>query len=242
MQEMSHSSLQPEPLKTISDRCIGTILMAELRPALLMAAAAASRSFYDGRLGSPITHNDVNYFLIGIRYVVMLRDQGFLSIVHNLLHGTEHAPITSYQAMLAYLIFGINDWAPYASNLMYVLLFLAVAAYLVRDCPLVLLISAMVIVIAMPLTSNTLTEFAPELVCSLFTAIGTVLMLRLPLIGAPLGARFRAGFCFCLGFLAHPSASAFTLIAVLGTLGLMFLREVIFIRKSGIGRLLLECL
>jgi hypothetical protein len=85
-----------------------------------------------------------------------------------------------------------------------------------------------------------LTEFAPELVCSLFTAIGALLMLRLPLIGAPLGARFRAGICFCLGFLAHPSAFAFTLIAVLGTVGLMFLRDVIGIRKSGIVRILSE--
>jgi hypothetical protein len=207
---------------------------------LLLAAAALSRSYYDGRLASPITHNDVNYFLIGIRFVVMLRDQGFLSIVHTLLHGTEHAPITSCQAMLAYLLFGINDWAPYASNLVYVLLFLGVAAYLVRHSPLAMLVSAMVIVISMPLTSNTLTEFAPELVCSLFTAIGAVLLLRLPLVGAPPGARFRAGFCFCLGFLGHPSAFAFTLIAVLGTVGLMFLREMIFIRKFGIARILSE--
>jgi hypothetical protein len=193
-------------------------------------------------LASPITHNDVNYFLIGIRYVVMLREHGVLAIIRGFIHGTEHAPITSCQAMLAYLIFGINDWAPYASNFVYVLLFLGVTAYLVRHRSLVMLISALAIVIAMPLTSNTLTEFAPELVCSLFTAIGTVLMLRLPLVGARFGARFRAGFFFCLGFLAHPSASAFTLIAVLGTIGLMFLREVIVIRKNGIGRSLSESL
>jgi hypothetical protein len=105
--------------------------------------------------------------------------------------------------------------------------------------PIVVVVAAMATVIAMPLASNTLMEFAPELVCSLFTAVGALLMLRLPLIGAPLGARFRAGICFCLGFLAHPSAFAFTLIAALGTVGLMFLRDVI-IRKSGIGRLLSE--
>jgi hypothetical protein len=239
MQEMNKFSLQVEPRTSISYRRISGILIV-VAAALLIAAAAMSRSFYDGRMASPVTHNDVNYFLIGIRDVVMLREHGVLAIIDNFIHGAEHAPIASYQAMLAYLIFGINDWAPYASNLVYVLLLLGVAAYLVRGCPFVVLVAAMATVIAMPLTSSTLMEFAPELVCSLFTAIGALLMLRLPLIGAPLGARFRAGVCFCLGFLAHPSAFAFTLIAVLGTVGLMFLRDVVFVRKSRIGRLLSE--
>jgi hypothetical protein len=236
---MNEVRLPIELRASISYRRISTMLIVAAA-ASLIAAAAMSRSFYDGRMASPVTHNDVNYFLIGIRDTVMLRERGILAVINNFIHGTEHAPIASYQAMLAYLIFGINDWAPYVSNVAYVLLLLGVAAYLVRDRPIVVLVAAMATVIAMPLTSSTLTEFAPELVCSLFTAIGALLMLRLPLIGAPLGARFRAGVCFCLGFLAHPSAFAFTLIAALGTVGLVFLRDVIFVRKSGIGRLLAE--
>ena len=236
---MNEVILPAELQTSISYRHIYTMLVVAAA-ASLVAAAAMSRSFYDGRMASPITHNDVNYFVIGIRDAVMLRENGILAIIDNFIHGTEHAPIASYQAMMAYLIFGINDWAPYVSNLAYVLFFLGIAAYLVRDRPIVVLVAGMATVIAMPLTSSTLTEFAPELVCSLFTAIGAVLMLRLPLIGASLGARFRAGICFCLGFLAHPSAFAFTLIAVLGTVGLVFLRDVIFVRKSAIARLLAE--
>ena len=239
MREMNQLTLQAESQTSISYRRVSTVLIV-VTAALLLAAAAMSRSFYDGRMASPVTHNDVNYFLIGIRHVVMLREHGILAVINDFVHGVEHAPIASYQAMLAYLIFGINDLAPYASNLVYVLIFLGVAAYLMRDCPVVILVAGMATVIAMPLTSSTLTEFAPELVCSLFTAIGALLMLRLPLIGAPLGARFRAGVCFCLGFLAHPSAFAFTLIAVLGTVGLMLLRDVIVIRKAGFARLLSE--
>ena len=239
MREMNQLTLQAESETSISYRRVSTVLIV-VTAALLLAAAAMSRSFYDGRMASPVTHNDVNYFLIGIRHVVMLREHGILAVINDFVHGVEHAPIASYQAMLAYLIFGINDLAPYASNLVYVLIFLGVAAYLMRDCPVVILVAGMATVIAMPLTSSTLTEFAPELVCSLFTAIGALLMLRLPLIGAPLGARFRAGVCFCLGFLAHPSAFAFTLIAVLGTVGLMLLRDVIVIRKAGFARLLSE--
>ena len=239
MQEMNDISLRGGIPTWALYRSNSTILIV-VAAALLLSAAALSRSFYDGRMASPITHNDVNYFIIGIQNVVMLREHGIVAIVGDFVHGVEHAPIASYQAMLAYLVFGINDWAPYASNLVYVLLFLGVAAHLVRGSSVVVLVAAMVIVIAMPLTSNTLMEFAPELVCSLFTAVGALLMLRLPLTGAALGARFRAGICFCLGFLAHPSAFAFTLIAVLGTIGLMFLREAFLVRKASIGRLLSE--
>jgi hypothetical protein len=199
--------------------------------ALLLATAALSRSLYDGRLANPITHNDVNYFLVGIRYLVLLRTQGVLALVDDFVHNASHAVINSYQPMLAYLVFGVTDWAPYVSNIVYVFILLGVSAYLLGDCPPVILAAAVTIVVAMPLSSSTIVEFAPELICSLFTAIGAVLMLRLPLFGAPLGARFRAGLCFCLGFLAHPSAFAFTLIAMLGTTGLVFLRDTIVARN-----------
>jgi len=225
------------------DRRIAVPLMV-VTAALLLAAAAMSRSFYDGRMASPITHNDVNYFIIGIHDVVLLRTHGFFAVVDDLVHNSSHALINSYQAMLAYLMFGITDWAPYASNIAYVLILLGVAAYLLRDCSLPVLAAAMVAVISMPLTSHTVVEFAPELVCSLFTALGAVLLLRLPLFGARLSARVVAGLCFCLGFLAHPSAFAFTLIAVLGTVGLMFLRDTLLASKyrirAAIGQSLLN--
>ena len=193
---------------------------------LLLMASALSRSFFDGRLAAPMTHDDVNYFIEGIQRLTILRTQGFFALVSDFFHGFLHAPLSTYQAMLAYLIFGVEDWAPYVTNIVYVVVFLGFAAWLVRDCPAIVLAAVMACLIAMPISSNTITEFAPERVCSLFTAIGAVLLVRQSLFDAPLASRFYVGLCFGVAFLAHPVASPFTMIALVATLGLNFLRDI----------------
>jgi hypothetical protein len=193
---------------------------------LLLTASALSRSFYDGRLTAPMTHDDVNYFIEGIQRLAILRTRGFFALISDFFTGFLHAPLLTYQAMLAFLVFGVEDWAPYLTNIVYVVVFLGFAAWLVRDCPAIVLAAVMACLIGMPIASHTITEFAPERVCGLFTAIGAILMVRLPLFDAPLASRFRAGLCFGLAFLAHPVASPFTMIALVATLGLNFLRDI----------------
>src|SRR5579872_7458107 len=106
---------------------------------LLLLAVAMSSSFYNGRLASPITHNDVNYFIDGIQHLNLLHTKGFLALVDDFIHGSLHAPTSTYQAMLSYLLFGITDWAPYASNIILVVLFFGFAAYLLRGAPVAVL-------------------------------------------------------------------------------------------------------
>lgn len=212
---------------------------------LLLLAAAMSSSFYNGQLDAPITHDDVNFFIEGIQHLNLLRTKGFYALAGDFVHGSMHAPIPTYQAMLAYLLFGITDWAPYASNIILVVIFFGFAAYLVRDASVAVLVAAMVSLIALPLSANTVTEFNPELICSLFTAIGAVLMVRLPLIDAPLQSRMFAALSFAIAFFAHPVASPFTLIALLASIGLAFLRDVVLSGKFrlapiGIGYSLLN--
>lgn len=206
----------------------------------LLGATALSRSFLDGRLSSPMTHNDVNYFIDGIQHLTILRTNGLGALFDRFIHDFMHAPISTYQAMLAYMVFGLNDWAPYVSNIAYVVLFLGVGAYLLRGCPNIVVAAGMACLISMPISSNMITEFAPETVCSVFTAIAVVLMMRLRLLDAPLRPRFIAGLFFNVGFLAHPSAFAFTTIALVGTCGMIFLRDIVFsqkFKKIGIGLL-----
>ena len=220
------SSSTNSPHRPLVERTFSTPILV-VSAALLLFAAAMSRSFYDGRMASPITHDDVNYFIIGIQRITFLRTHGFYAALDMFIHRTEHTPFLTYQATLAYLLFGITDWAPYASNIALLVVFLGIAAHLMRDCPPAVIAAGLLSLIALPMSSNLVIEFSPEVVSSLFTAIGAVLTLRLPLFDAPLGPRFRAGMCFGLGFFAHPVASPFTLIAVLGTVGWVFLRDAI---------------
>jgi len=218
------------------DRRYGTPLIV-FAACLLVFATAISRSFYDGRLASPMTHDDVNYFAEAIQSLTLLRTKGLFALFGDFVHGSLHAPLATYQAMFAYLIFGIKDWAPYASNLVLVLIFLGFAAHLLRNSPTIVVAAAMVSLVALPISSNAITEFAPEIKLSLFIAIGVVLMVKLPVIDASLRPRFLAGLCFGIGSLAHPSAFPFALIAVLAIVSLAISRDIIWRRNYGQLRL-----
>jgi hypothetical protein len=243
--ELQLHSAAPSQAPWLGRRYVAALIV--VAAALVLFAVSMSSSFYDGRLAAPLTHDDVNYFVEGIQHLNFLRTRGFFALAHDFLRSSLHAPLPSYQAMAAYLIFGIADWAPYASNIVLVFIFLGFAAYLLRDCPAIVVAAAMACLVAMPLSSNVITEFNPELMCSLFIAIGSILMVRLPVTEAPLGSRFIAAFCFALAFFAHPSASPFTLIALLATVGLAFLRDIAWNGKfrqlrSGIAYSLLNVL
>src|ERR1700738_4738276 len=101
---------------------------------LIVTAVALSRSFTDGRLAVPMTHNDVNYFIEGIQHIASVRKNGFLpQFINDAFFHSLHAPLATYQAMLSYAIFGINDWAPYVSNIVFVVIFLGYCMWLLRD-------------------------------------------------------------------------------------------------------------
>jgi hypothetical protein len=226
-----YASLPRPPTTFLSRRFQRALIL--IGAVLLLFATAISRSYYDGRLASPLTHDDVNFFVDGIEHLTLLRTEGVLALIADLIHGSLHAPISTYQAMIGYLLFGIHDWAPYVLNIVYLFIFFGLAAYLLRDCPNAVLAAAFIWLMLLPLSSNGFTEFAPEVVSSLFTAVGAVLMMRLPLIEAPFRARFLAAFCFGLGFLGHPSAFPFTAIALFATVGLAFFRDVIWGGRPG---------
>src|SRR5262245_47237510 len=150
--ELERASIAGQPVPWLERRNSVTLIVTIA--ALLVTASALSRSFLDGRLAAPMTHDDVNYFIEGIQRLTILRTQGFFALVSDFFHGFLHAPLLTYQAMLAYLIFGIEDWAPYVTNVVYVVIFFGFAAWLVRDCAAIVLASVMACLISMSIASN----------------------------------------------------------------------------------------
>ena len=204
---------------------------------LIVTATALARSFYEGRLASPLTHNDVNYFIEAVKDSQILWNQGFWAFIRYIESTSLHAPLHAVQGALSFIIFGINDWAPYATNIIYVGLFFGLCLRLLRGFPNVVVIAAMLALIGMPLTATTVTEFAPEAVCSLMIVVGAVFLLRISLLDAPLRARLFATAWFGLALLAHPVAFPFTFVAAAASIGLVFLREVLLAgRYRDIGR------
>ena len=198
---------------------------------LWITIGAISRSYLIGKLASPMTHNDVNYLIAGIHRLLYIELNGFWAEFSRLYRDLLHAPISDYQAAVAFYLFGFHDWAPYASNVIYVFIFLGVSVWLLRGTPDVIVIAILLAMAGMPLLVSTISEFAPEIPCGLFSALGVLLALRINALDRALGQRALSGLCFGLGFLSKPSSFVYVPAVTCATLGLVFIRDVLLTRQ-----------
>ena len=196
-----------------------------------VTAGALSKSELLGRLANPSTHNDVNYLIDGIQRLLYIEVNGFWSELSHLRDVPLHAPFAAYQAALAFYLFGFHDWAPYLSDIFLLIVLFSACVRLLRGYPDVILIACVLAVAGMPLTSVTITEFAPEMPLGLFVALGIVAALPIPLTQRAPGARFAAGLLFGIAFLAKPSSFVFVPVVVSVTLSVTFLRDIVFAKQ-----------
>jgi Dolichyl-phosphate-mannose-protein mannosyltransferase len=221
----------PAPARVLlrHDACV--VGAAVVVIALWITAGAVSKSYLIGRLADPTTHNDVNYLIDGIRRLLYVEVNGFWAEFRHLYGDPLHAPLSGYQAALGFYLFGFHDWAPYLSNGIYVLIFLAACALLLRGLPNLVVIAALLAVAGAPLVFTTVSEYSPELPLGLFTALGVLLALRIPTLDRDMGGRAVAGLCFGLGLLAKPTSLVFVPLVVCATLAAAFIRDIVLPRR-----------
>ena len=207
------------------------VVTAVVVVAFWITGGALSKSYLMGRLADPMTHNDVIYLIDGIRRLLYIEVNGFWAELRHLYGDPLHAPLSGYQAALGFFLFGFHDWAPYLSNAIYVVIFLAACALLLRGVPNLVVIAGLLTVAGAPLTFTTVSEFAPEIPLGLFTALGVLLTLRIPLRDRDIGARALAGLCFGIAFLAKPTSLVFVPLVVCATLGVVFIRDVVLTKR-----------
>jgi hypothetical protein len=200
---------------------------------LWITAGALSKSYLIGRLADPMTHNDVNYLIDGIRRLLYIEVNGFWAELRHLYGEPLHAPLSGYQAALGFYLFGFHDWAPYLSNAIYIVILLAACALLLRGLPNLVVIAGLLAIAGAPLAFTTVSEFAPEIPLGLFTALGVLLTLRIPILDRDLGGRVVAGLCFGLGLLAKPTSLVFVPLVAGATLGVAFIRDIVLTRRCG---------
>lgn len=144
-------------------------------------------------------------FLDGLKRYRALVDQpqGHLQFFYQYVTDPPHAPLHSLQAAVAFAVFGVNDWAPYASNAILLFLFLLAFAYAARDFGLPAIIVGLVYLVLSPLSYNTIAEFRPDYPSAILTVWGVLFYLGFLKSGSQIlcGA---AGVCYGLAMLAKP--------------------------------------
>jgi len=172
---------------------------------IILTSIFLNHSAWRGRLQYQIDYEDVITFLDGLKRYRALVDQpqGHLQFFYQYVTDPPHAPLHSLQAAMAFAVFGVNDWAPYASNAILLFLLLLAFAYAARDFGLPTIIVGLVYLVLSPLSYNMIAEFRPDYPSAILTVWGVLFYLGFLKTGSRIlcGA---AGVCYGLAMLAKP--------------------------------------
>ena len=131
-------------------------------------------SLAHGRLGYDITYDDVGYFTDGARRLDTLYEQGARAAWREFRKTPPHSPLSTGLAMSGFMLFGINDWAPYAMNGLLALATLLSVNWILRDADRWLWTLGMLFVLSCPFLWNSVLEFRPDYAAALFTAVASL--------------------------------------------------------------------
>lgn len=199
------------------------VLVRVLLIAAVSAAFTAALIHYSARLGRLVLYpqfDDVGYFYDAAQRTQVLYDHGPTAALVSWQRDPPHSPWSTSLASLSFLVFGMQDWAPYAGNAILIAILLLLVDHLLRGLRLWQKLLAFAFVLSVPLCSMTVTEFRPDAAAAIFTIAGAVLALDRPLLTASLRWRILVGACFGLAILAKPPTFPATIAMFLLTLAL----------------------
>ncbi|MDN8617018.1 ArnT family glycosyltransferase [Variovorax ginsengisoli] len=159
----------------------GTLWLLSFCLACLFAAFQIQSSLHSGVLSVPVTYDDVAYFTDALARLEILYREGFAATLKNLFTVPPHAPLQTLLAMLGFGLLGRHPWAADAMNVLpltlMIRLFLGTA---VRSLSLDVSVVLAAAFLGVPLFGMLIVEFRPDMLCALFTAIGTFMIVADP--------------------------------------------------------------
>jgi hypothetical protein len=196
-------------------------------PAIIITAVYLHRSEFGGRLSIPPNFDDVVYLQDGLKRLVVWETSGFEAF-RSLWHRDQpHSPGSTLQAMISFAILGPSAWAPYASNVIFVLLLFLLFDFLTGAIPGWKRACLFVLLLGPPMLRNMIVEFRPDLPSSLLLACGIILVLHGEFFWQPRWYQALAGIALGLSLWMKPTAFAASIGIVLGVFGLAVILEFI---------------
>jgi hypothetical protein len=140
-------------------------------------------SFVHGRLAAPPTFDDVSYFGDALERLRDLYRMGLPAVASGLVHNPPHSLFSTALAMLAYLLLGPSEWAPYAANIVIILGLAGVVSAVAKGLPQWQKLMLFVFVLTIPISSRAVFEFRPDIASALCAAVGATLLIERPIVG-----------------------------------------------------------
>lgn len=190
---------------SMTNSCFRRWILGLLFFSTILTAVILNHSSWRGRLQYDIDYEDVITFLDGLKRYRALVDQpqGNLQFIYQYVTDPPHAPLHSFQAAVAFAVFGIQDWAPYASNVFLLFLLLLAFAYAARSFGGIALGVGVFFLALSPLAYNTIAEFRPDYPSAILTVWGVLFYLEF-LKKGKWHLCALSGACYGLAILAKP--------------------------------------
>ena len=143
--------------------------------------------------------DDVVYLVDGQKRLTILDRDGLGRFIFNMWHNPPHSPWSTTLALLGFLIFGLNAWAPYVMNFMLILAFLLIGNSFISDQNSRNRLFILSTILVLPLTLRAVHDFRPDIALGLGTAFFCLSALRVSIF--PTKDENRITPCVLLGVL-----------------------------------------
>jgi hypothetical protein len=189
-----------------------------------------SESLAHGRLASEPNYDDVTYLYKGARILHSV----WAGDVAEALTTNMHSPFAVLLAATSFAIWGLQDWAPYAGNVVIVLCYLLLLCYFLRRLPVGVQLGLLLVFLSLPFATMAVVEFRPDIMWATLVGFATVYLSTTDRdFSSPLEA-VGIGLIFGAAMMTKPSTFLMTT-SVIGLGGL--LRT---LRRALIGKLKLS--
>jgi hypothetical protein len=159
------------------------------------------------------TQDDITYIGDGLDRLNVFYNSGVSgSFYYYRVVPPHRSAVGTYMASIGFAMFGFEDWAPYATNAIYIFAALWGIYVIMEGAKLWHKIAVTIFALCCPLVILTVNEFRPDLGCGLVTALGMVALIRKPFLFAPLRHQIGVGALFGAALLIKPSIFPGTII------------------------------
>lgn len=223
-QELTREQEAISPARVIQPRSSrGTVIIVLAAVSILFTLCVLQFSFRHNRLAFHLIQDDITYISDGLDRLAILYGSGITGLVHShISYPPYRSPVGTYMATLGFAIFGTRDWAPYATNSVFIFIMLWAIYVVMADRKKWQIACAMAFALGSLLAVMTVNEFRPDLACGLFTALGMVALIRRPFVDSTFGHKLAVGALFGGALVIKPSIFPATIgffgLAVLGAI------------------------
>ena len=203
------------------------VVLVWLLIALGFTLVQVRQSLYDGRLAAPPTYDDIAYLADAQTRLHTLYTAGPRQALRDALLDPPHSPWSTGLAALAFLTFGVEEWAPAAANGLLVLGLLLALSWRGRDLPMAWQLAIAVFLLTWPITGQAVVNFRPDIACGLATAWTALHIAGSRWVGASRRRHYLAGGGLGLALLIKPTVSPLTVAVVLTAIAAATLTDVL---------------